>query len=91
MKLTPTSLCLLTKQFVQGSAKYQALKPAQRAVIDALATAACKQLDGIVAGLSPAKKAAIVSLYKTAVGALVSPGWLTSGQANTLKGLAGAL
>src|SRR5262249_10812119 len=57
VKVTPTTLCLLTKQLVQGSAKYQALKPAQRTAIDALATAACQQLDGIVAGLSPAKKA----------------------------------
>jgi Tol biopolymer transport system component len=91
VKVTPTTLCVLTKGFVQGSAKYQALKPALRAAVDALATAACNQLDGIVAGLSPAKKAALVSLYKTAVGALVTPGWLTAAQATTLKNLAAAL
>ena len=89
--VTPKSLCTLTKQLVQGSAKYLALKPALRSAIDALWSAACSPLNSIVAKLKPAQKTALVNAYKLAVDILKSGGWLTAPQATSLKSLAGAL
>ena len=92
VKVTPPSLCLLTKQFIQSSPKYLALPltSAQRAAVDALANAACQKVAAIVPSLTPAQEASLVKLYKLAVGALV-PGWLTPAQAALLKSLADAL
>ena len=87
----PGSLCQLTKQFVETSDNYKKLKPAQRAAIDTLATDVCAKLTQIVPKLTAAQKAALVNGYKTGVQALVSLGWLTQSQANTLKSLADAI
>jgi Tol biopolymer transport system component len=84
-------LCQLTTQFVQSSAKYQGLSPAQKKVVDALAKALCNILDQIVPKLSPAQKQKLIQLYKAGVQALVPPGWLTQTQATTLGKLADAL
>jgi hypothetical protein len=54
---TPSSICTLTKQDVQGSAKYQALPPIPKAGVDRLLTAACQQVDALAARLTPAQKA----------------------------------
>ena len=91
VRVTATSMCLLTKQFVQGSAKYQTLPAKQRAAIDALATAACKPLDAITAKLTTKQKAALIAVYKSGVQALVQTGWLTQTQATKLQTLAEAL
>jgi hypothetical protein len=90
VRVTPTSLCTLTKQFTQTSPAYLRLSSFARLVVDALVTATCKPLDTIVASLSPANKAAAISAYKSAVTALV-PTLLTTDQANKLKGFADAL
>ena len=70
--MTPTSLCLLTAQYVQGSSRYLALglTSAQRAQINALVTSACQTLTSTVAHMSPSQKALVVSIYKLAVGTL---------------------
>jgi hypothetical protein len=90
---TPSRLCLLTAQYVQGSAKYQALRltSLQRFQINALVTIACSSLDGLVARLSPQQKAGFVALYRTTVNVLAAGGWLTPAQRTTLSNLAGLL
>jgi len=90
-QITPSGLCLMTKQFVQGSPKYAALPARLRATIDAKLTALCNSLDAITARLSPQQKAILVLGYRLAVNALAQAGWLTPAQAATLSGLAGQL
>jgi hypothetical protein len=82
---TTLALCQLTKQFVQSSAKYQALKPAQKTVVNAAADALCNKLAAIVPKLTPSQKAQLVADYKQGVQALVQQGWLTAQQATILK------
>jgi hypothetical protein len=93
IKVTPSSLCTLTKQFIQGSTRYQALRAPLKAAVDKLATAACTNLDTVSAKLKPAQRTALVAAYKKAVDALAGPtqGWLSAGQATTLKALADSL
>jgi len=89
--VTSASLCTLTTQFVDGSAKVQALRGIARAAVDALVKGACTVLTNLGPKLKPAQNAQFIAAYQDAVQALVKPGWLTQGQADTLKGLAGAL
>jgi Tol biopolymer transport system component len=89
--VTAGGVCHMTQQNIQQSAKYQALTAKQRATIDAQVTALCQAVSIITPKLSPAKKAAAVSAYKSAVTALASQGWLTQAQATTLKALADSL
>lgn len=91
VRATPSSLCLLTKQFVQGSPRYAALTPLQRTVVTALADALCQKLDALVPRMTPAQKTAVIRAYDVGVQALVPAVWLTQPQANTLIGLAGSL
>jgi len=86
--VTPTSLCQLTKQFVQSSTKYQALPAAARGAAGGLANGLCQKLASIIPTLRPAQKSALVSAYKLGVTAFVHAGWLTEAQANTLKAFA---
>ena len=88
---TPSSLCTLTRSYVDGSSKYQALKPAAQRVTDALVTVACQILTNIGPRLKPADKTKFVRSYQQAVQALVPAGWLTQTQAGTLGLLAGQL
>ncbi len=90
-RVTPTSLCELTKQYGESSAKFHALTNAQKAAVDALANALCAKLAQIVPTLTPTQTAALVSAYKAGVQALVPLGWLTQSQANELKSLADTL
>jgi hypothetical protein len=89
--VTQSQLCKLTTQLVKGSARYQALKPAQKALVDATAKAACAILDRIVPTLTARQKAVYVTSYKLAAQKLADGGWLTQAQATTLKTLADAL
>jgi hypothetical protein len=88
---TITSLCKLTIDYVQSSAKYRALAAKQTATVDGLANAACKTLTSITPNLTAKQKTALINSYKTAVQALVPPGWLSQPQADTLKALANTL
>jgi beta-glucosidase len=89
--VTAQSLCNLTKQFVEGSAKYQALRPNAKAAVDALLTSACNSVANVKPATNPILKAVAVALYKLAVGGLAQSGWLTSAQAAELRNLAGSL
>jgi hypothetical protein len=89
--VTPTSLCLLTKEFVQSSANYQALPPSRKAAVDNLVTALCQKLPPSLDSLPPAKKAAFITAYKAGVSALVPLGLLTDEQAQILRDLADTL
>jgi hypothetical protein len=91
VRVTPGSLCLLTKRFVQGSDKYKALPDAKKVLVDKLWTALCNHLDGCVPSLPNSKKAVLIALYKKAMSALVPLGWLTPSQATTLSQLADGL
>ena len=91
VNVSPAALTDLTKQFVQGSAKYQALKPVPKAAVDVLVTAACNFLLNIGPNTAPALKTQFINAYKAAVQGLVAPGWLTANQAATLKTLANAI
>ncbi len=88
---TGKSLANLTKQYVDGSARYAALNRAQKAVVDVLAGAATQAVAAIVPHLSPAQKTALEHAYAAALGTLVRQGWLTALQAATLQTLAAQL
>jgi hypothetical protein len=89
--VTPTALCLLTGQDVEGSVKFKSLPSGQQRLIEALVTAACGPLNSISARLTPKQTAALIAAYDNAVGGLAATGWLTSGQASNLKTLAATL
>jgi hypothetical protein len=89
--VTPSGLCRLTKQYVQGSSKYARLTRVQKAVVDRLGTALCDGVDAWTARLSPAKKTAIVNAYKLGVTGLVRLGWLTQPQGTALINASNAL
>ena len=88
---TAADLCTLTKQFVEGSAKFQALGTKQQAAVDAIITGACNAIAKIVVNLGPKQKAVLVALYQAGVASLAQGGWLTSAQAANLDQLAGTL
>lgn len=85
------SLTALTRQFVQTSANYQRLGPAARRLVDALVTSATAFLTRFGPNALPAFKAQFIDAYQAAVQTLVTPGWLTQAQADTLAVLADAL
>lgn len=84
-------LCTLTGRFVDGSTKYGALKPVQKAVVNLLVKMGCSFLTSVGPNMKPAQKQAFINAYDNAVQVLVKPGWLTQAQATTLQGLAGAV
>lgn len=88
--VTPRSLCLLTRDDVESSAKYQALPVHARAAIDALWTRACDALAALPTSDARVKALAITA-YKNVVTALSYAGWLTPAQAATLRQYAGML
>ena len=89
--LTPANLCLLTKSYVQGSAKYAALTAKQKQSLDTKAQAACDQIAQITPRLTAKQKASLVANFTILVDALSSQGWLTPSEAATLKSLASKL
>ncbi len=91
MVVDSPSVCTLTRQFVQGSARYQALSAPAKRVVDAAVTGACVILTKIGPQTLPSKKPQFIQAYKDAVGALGSAGWLTAGQVATLRSLADGL
>jgi Tol biopolymer transport system component len=89
--VTIGNICGLTVQDIHGSAKYRSLTAKQKQAVDALANAACTVLKTITPKLNAKQKAALIVAYKSALQALVKPGWLTQADATTLAGLAGTL
>jgi probable HAF family extracellular repeat protein len=88
--VTPSSLCALTLQFVEGSDKYQSLPAAARRGIEQLASNGCRQLDSL-SDPKPGKRAQILAQYGNVVDALARSGRLSTGQVSILVQLAGAL
>jgi hypothetical protein len=91
VSVTAGSLCHLTEQFIQGSARYQALSNRSRAAADALLNNACRAVENVSPRLNALQKRIAVMLYDVAVQALSRSGWLTNSQADTLHSLAGSL
>ncbi len=89
--VTPAGVCALTRQYVQGSAAYQALSAKQREKVDKQVDKACTELSLIAPNVKPNKKAAALKGYEKDVDGLVKDGWLTVAQAATLKALARSL
>jgi polyvinyl alcohol dehydrogenase (cytochrome) len=96
-------LCTLTGQFVDGSARYLALRPFQRAVVNALVRLGCSQLNspgprfaerapqGAGPRLGDRDRRAPTGAYDQSVRTLADQGFLTEAQADTLQALAAAL
>jgi hypothetical protein len=89
--ITPSALCLITAQDVEGSTKFKNLPPPLQNAVKQLVAAACGPLDKIVAGLNQQKKAALIAAYDNAVNVLAKGDWLTTSQAAYLKSLAATL
>jgi uncharacterized protein YegL len=89
--VTAQGVCLLMEQFVQGSAKYQALRTQQQRGVDRLTDAACRAITVIAPRLDAKQKKVFVGVYKGTLNALVKQGWLTQAQAATLTSLANAI
>jgi hypothetical protein len=83
ISITPTSLCVLTTQYVQGSTKYVALPPRLQVQAEQLATAACDKLALLPGATSP--DAAAIATYKHLVEVLRLTDYLTADQAVFLK------
>jgi len=88
---TPQNLAKLTLQYVDSSAKFQALGQFAQALINVLANQAIAALGSINPQITPAQLASLAEAYKQGVAVLNAQGWLTAGQANTLNGLANNL
>jgi hypothetical protein len=82
---------VLIKHYIQGSARYVALAPAGRAAVDRYAAELCARAGAIAAGPTPAGKARLRLRYDDALAAAVEEGWLTPGQAATLRAAAATL
>ena len=89
--VSSADLSTLTRQFVDGSAKYQAQTSLSRTVIDTTVGLDCVPLSLINSKLSAVLKQPLVATYKLSLQTLTLGGWLTSAQVTTLGNLAGAL
>jgi hypothetical protein len=91
VQVTFPSLCRLTETFVEGSARFRALPPAQQTAARRLAAALCRSLDEAAAELSTVRKARLIAAYQAGVTALARQGWLGQEQATILVNLSRAL
>jgi hypothetical protein len=91
LKVSFGDLCTQTRQFVQSSARYQALSAGDKTRLDATTTSLCQELASAETALTPTQKAQLVSLYQAGVNALAQQGWLTAAQAATLITLSKSL
>jgi probable HAF family extracellular repeat protein len=82
---TPSSVCLLVQHDVQGSAKYAALKPLNRLVVDVLTSLGCSWVKAIAPKMSPSQKVGLLTSFKNTVTSLLAGGWITAEQAATLR------
>ncbi|HKP19692.1 MAG TPA: hypothetical protein VJT84_14545, partial [Gaiellaceae bacterium] len=88
--VTVAALCNQLKQWVQASAAYQKLKPAQKAIADLAWNAAC-QAAAKLPPLTPAQKQTALKVLKIAVDVLVAGGYLTPAQAQAIMNMAALL
>jgi probable HAF family extracellular repeat protein len=82
---TPSSICQLMQKYVQDSAKYKALNPFSRLVVDVLTTLGCSWVKAITPRMNASQKASLVTSYKNTVTSLLNGGWITAAQAATLR------
>jgi hypothetical protein len=88
---SPADLSTLTRQLVDGSAKYKAQATAAKAAIDLLVSVDCLPLALINSRLPANLKPPLIAAYKVLIQPLVAGGLLTSAQSTQLDGLAVAL
>ena len=91
VQVTYGSLCFLTKQFIQHSARHAALSPRARAAVGLLGAHRCEALSSARLAPTGAQKAALIVAYRKGTAALVPLGWLTQSQAAILANLANSL
>jgi len=84
---TIKAVCALTTSYVKGSAKYQALSPVGRFVVDLLSNVSCGALNAITPRLPAAQRAKVVDAWVKTLTPLQSGGWLTAAQVTTIKAL----
>ncbi len=84
---SPADLSTLTRQFVDGSAKYKAQGAAVKAALDALVSVDCLPLALINSKLPASLKQPLIAAYKLLIQPLEATGLLTSAQVATLDGL----
>jgi hypothetical protein len=89
--VSSAELSTLTRQLVDGSAKYQSQAALSRTVIDSTVGVDCTPLTLINSKTSAALKQALVASYKLSIQTLTLSGWLSSAQVAILGNLAGAL
>jgi hypothetical protein len=89
---TPASVCALTVQYADGSARYLAMTASQRTAFNKTVNAFCAaDLRPIKPGISAFQKAVLIGLYKFGVNLFVAEGWLTRAQATQLASLTASL
>jgi hypothetical protein len=84
-------VCVLMKRYIEGSPRYVALSPSGRAAADRFAAELCARAGAIAAGPAPAGKAKLRLRYGDALTGAIEEGWLTPGQAATLRAAAATL
>ena len=85
------SLCSLTKQFVETSAKFNALPTAEQTQWDGFANQMCLRLAAASARATPQQKTQAIAAYQALLPVLVRAGLLSSDQAATLLALSRVL
>ena len=88
--VTSASLCNLTRAYVHGSARYEAMKANQRVSADKRVATLCNDVLAAIAG-SSTKRKALLNRYASGVAELVGDDLLTQAQATRLSGFAAAL
>jgi hypothetical protein len=84
-------LCALTSEDVKSSAKYQALRPVQRAKVPGLLNAACTVIALIQPRLTTAQRQVFVEVYEGLVRVLRRQDWLSVAQQSALDELSSGL
>jgi hypothetical protein len=74
---TTGSLVNLTSQFVDGSARYQALPPRQRASVDGIVGLLDRALGSLQPGMNPIQKSVVIDIYKLGIANLGRAGFLS--------------
>ncbi len=87
--VSAADLCTLTRQFVQGSAAYNAQSFLIKALLTTIVGEDCAEL--IASGSNKTTKQLLLTAYRQGVQSLAKSGWLTALQATALTGLSGAL
>ncbi|HEY1775411.1 MAG TPA: hypothetical protein VGG41_04555 [Solirubrobacteraceae bacterium] len=89
--VSPADLATLTRQFVQGSAKYKASSFFAQAIVGVIVGADAALLTPIGPRTSPVQKTSLLTLYRSGVKSLVQSGWLTTAQGSVLTSLTAAI